>query len=98
MNLRKLIQLEVIKNIKAPSPHGIIVLSNSLAECTSPKAYENIFRKSHRKYYIIEDTITQNATSQETWLRARLNLVPVSCLSETGQSIFSSSSTLHLPV
>ena len=96
MVLRKLIQLEVIKNIKAPNPHGIIELGSSLAECTSPKAYENIFGKSHREYYIIEDTTAQNATRQEMSPCACLSLVPMSCLPQTGQFISCSSSTLHL--
>jgi len=65
MNLRKLIHLEVIKSIKAPNSHVIIVLCDSLPECRAPKAYENISGKSHRKFYIIEDTIAHNAAESE---------------------------------
>lgn len=46
VNLRKFIELEVIKNRKAQNPHGNIVLDNSLAEWRSPKLMKIILERA----------------------------------------------------
>lgn len=49
MNLRKFIELEVIKNRRVPNPHGNTVLGNSLAEQRSPKLMKIILERARGK-------------------------------------------------